>query len=59
MDPKKVHQIDQETGPLGELAAKLAAYHRALVEEGFAREEALRIVMAYQEAIVRSLRSRD
>ncbi len=55
MDPKKIHELDQETGPMHELATKLGAYFRSLQEQGFTRLEALRIVIAYQSSIIRSV----
>ena len=59
MDPKHLHDLDQETGPLHELAVKLAAYYRSLVGEGFSPRQALRIVIDYQRTIIRTLRRKD
>lgn len=59
MDPKDIHDVDQETGPLHELAIKLGAYFRSLMGEGFSRSEALRIVIDYQRSIIRTLRRKD
>lgn len=56
MDPRKTHQLEQETGPLHELAYKLGAYLRSLEDQGFTRTEAMQIVIEYQRAIIQSLR---
>lgn len=60
MDPRKQHEIDQETGPLHEMAIKLAAYLRSLQREGFTAAQAFRLVRDYQREIIRSiLRRKD
>jgi hypothetical protein len=52
IDPRKLHQLEQETGPMHDMAYKIGAYHRSLVAQGFSREEALQIVIGYQSDIV-------
>lgn len=55
MEPRDVHKLEQETGPMHELAYKLAAYRRSLESQGFSRAEAMRLVEAYQSQIVNSV----
>jgi hypothetical protein len=55
LDPKSIHDLDQQTGPLGEFAVILAAYHRSLIQEGFTRDEAMAVILNYQESIILSL----
>lgn len=59
MDPRKLHQIDQETGPLHELAIKLSAYYRSLQEQGFTPAEALHIVTDYQRTLILTVTRKD
>lgn len=47
-DPQAIHRLDQSTAALGEIAGVLASYHASLVAQGFTREEALKVVIAYQ-----------
>jgi len=58
MDAKRIHRLEQDSAALRELAAKMAAYRHALVEHGFARDEANLMVMAYQSEMVRAILGR-
>lgn len=55
MDPKSVHDLDQQTGPLHQFAVILAAYQRSLIQEGFSRDEAMTVIVNYQSSIILSL----
>lgn len=59
MDAKKIHDLDQETGPLNEFAVKPAAYYRSLKAEGFTNMDALLIVISYQTEIIRNALGRN
>lgn len=59
LDPRSIHDLDQQTGPLNRFAIILAAYYRSLVAEGFTRYEALQIVTNYQETLIRTLPRRE
>lgn len=48
-DPSVVALVDQLGSALGALAPALAEYHRALLAEGFSADEALALVVSYQE----------
>ena len=55
MDPRRVHLFDQSTGASAEWAAKLAAYYRALLAEGFSASDALALTRDYQAEVIRSI----
>ena len=56
---KRIHDLDQGTGALSNFAAIIGAYHRSLMVEGFTRQEALQIVLSYQQGIIRTLTQRN
>lgn len=58
-DPKNIHAFEQATGAMLQLAGLLAAYRRALLNEGFTREEALVLIEAYQYTLTTHHKNED
>ncbi len=47
-DPRELHEMDQLFAAIREMAALIAAYYKALREEGMGIDEALALTMARQ-----------
>lgn len=50
--PDWIAQLDQALAGVGDLAKVIVAYHRALVDAGMPREEALHVVIGWQTAML-------
>lgn len=60
MTPEQIRHAAEQMGAwLREFAGTMASYFKALQHEGFTREEALRLTIAYQATIISGSRPRD
>ena len=50
-DPKQIHSLDQASAGLRDFAALVGRYREQLVVEGFTREEAFKLCVAYQTEV--------